>query len=70
MIFLNWLARIILIFKIFQGGKTSGGIFEKYKDLERIYISGTWQKYVPVNCSGNNNSVWLFQAGIPKVMKL
>lgn len=54
MIFLNWLARIIIIFKIFQGGKASGEIFEKYKDLERIYISGTWQKYVPVNCNGND----------------
>lgn len=54
MIFLNWLARIILIFKIFQEGKTYGEIFEKYKDSERIYISGIWQKYVPVNCNGND----------------
>jgi hypothetical protein len=43
--------------KVFETEKTEKGyyrtlssdeVFEKYKDLEKIYIEDLWQKYVPI----------------------
>lgn len=31
-------------------------VFEKYKDLEKIYIDDIWQKYVPINSEGGDQS--------------